>query len=118
MPGDPRLQRAINLVVLANRSPVTVTDLARAAGLSVSYFAHLFHREHGVSPARFLEERRIREAEALIRSTNLPLKEILGRLGVSDRSHFIRTFKRRFGLTPFKYRAEARHRDNAPAEPM
>lgn len=103
---DSRVQTAIDRVVVDNLGPVTVTQLAQAAGLLVSYFAHLFARDFGISPSRFVRERRVREAEILIRTTRLSLKEILGRLGVSDRSHFTRTFKRRFGLSPSKDRVE------------
>ena len=101
------MRKAIESVFVNNLWPVAVEDLAKAAGLSVSYFAHLFLRDFGVSPAKFVKERRMREAETLIRTTNLPLKEILARLGITDRSHFIRTFRRRFGLPPSQYRVES-----------
>lgn len=104
---DSRVQRAIELVIANKQGPVTVAGLAQVAGLSVSYFAHLFLRDFGVSPARFVKDERIREAEELIRTTKLPLKEIFARAGVTDRSHFIRTFKRRYGLPPARYRVES-----------
>lgn len=75
-------------------------------GLSVSHFAHLFQRETGVSPARFLREIRFRQAETLMRTTMLPLSEVLALTGITERSHFMRAFKQRHGLSPSKYRAQ------------
>jgi len=38
------------------------------------------------------------------RVLRLGLAEIAGRAGFSDQSHFTREFKRRFGITPGRYR--------------
>jgi len=84
---------------------VAVPDLARAVGLSISYFSHLFRNKVGVSPAKFLHHFRIREAEHLIRTTTLPLSAIFPLAGVTDRSHFVRNFTRLYGLPPSRYRA-------------
>jgi len=102
---DVRIQRAIDLIGSNHDKPVGVPDLARAVGLSVSYFSHLFRDHVGVSPAKFLRDFRMREAEHLIRTTSLPLTAIFPLVGVSDRSHFVRKFTECYGLPPSKYRA-------------
>jgi len=60
----------------------------------------------GVSPARFLREFRFRQAEQLMRTTALPLSEVLLLAGITERSHFMRAFKQRHGTSPSKYRAQ------------
>jgi AraC-like DNA-binding protein len=103
--SDIRIQRAIDLISSNHDKPVGVPDLARAVGLSVSYFSHLFRDHVGVSPAKFLRDFRMREAEHLIRTTSLPLTAIFPLVGVSDRSHFVRRFTECYGLPPSRYRA-------------
>jgi len=103
---DSRIEWAIDIITRDYRRRINLSELARTVGLSISHFAHLFRREVGVSPARFLREVRLRHAEQLIRTTALPLNEILGLAGITERSHFMRAFKQRNGLSPSRYRAQ------------
>jgi transcriptional regulator GlxA family with amidase domain len=103
---DVRIQYAVDLVSGNHDKPLGVPDLARAVGLSVSYFSHLFRDNVGVSPAKFLWELRMREAEQLVKTTTLPVRAILESVGATDHSHFVRRFARRYGLAPSRYRAE------------
>ena len=103
---DPRIQSAVEIISNDYRRRINLAELAGTVGLSVSHFAHLFQREVGVSPARFLRELRFRQAEQLIRTTTLPLSEVLVLAGITERSHFMRAFKQRNGLSPSKYRAQ------------
>jgi AraC-like DNA-binding protein len=103
---DQRIQCAVDIISHDYRRRISLDELARTVGLSVSHFAHLFQREVGVSPARFLREFRFRQAEQLIRATTLPLSEVLTLAGITERSHFMRAFKQRHGLSPSKYRAQ------------
>jgi len=103
---DPRIEWAIDIISRDYRRRINLGELARTVGLSISHFAHLFRREVGVSPARFLREFRLRQAEQLIRTTTLPLSEILALAGITERSHFMRAFKQRNGLSPSRYRAQ------------
>jgi transcriptional regulator GlxA family with amidase domain len=103
--SDVRIQRAIDLITADYSQPLDVMDLAQAVGLSVSYFSHLFRNNVGISPAKFLQDFRMREAEHLMTTTTLPLNAIFPRVGVTDRSHFVRKFRQIHGLAPSIYRA-------------
>jgi transcriptional regulator GlxA family with amidase domain len=111
--SDPRIQWAVEIISRDYRRRINLGELARTVGLSVSHFAHLFRREVGVSPARFLREFRLRQAEQLIRTTALPLSEILTLAGITERSHFMRAFKQRNGSSPSRYRSQ--YHPTAPA---
>lgn len=108
--SDARIQRAIELIRLNYGKSVGVPDLAEAVGLSISYFSHLFRHNVGVSPARFLRDFRMREAERLVRTTTLPLKDIVPLVGTIDRSHFTRKFSQAYGSAPSRYRFERHER--------
>ena len=47
----------------------------------------------------------MREAEKLLRTTFLSVKEIMNCVGLSNESHFVHEFKKTYKLAPSKYRA-------------
>ncbi len=86
---------------------VNVNELARRAKMSENSFLRHFRRTTGSSPYQYLMHLRYSRAAQLLESTDLPIDEICGIVGVNDRFHFSRTFKRFFGTPPARYR-EAR----------
>lgn len=81
-------------------------ELARAVNLSPSRFRHLFKDATGLSLKQYLKLLRMRKAKDLLETTLLSIKQIMSIIGVQDRSHFIRDFKRAYGFTPTQYREQ------------
>ena len=77
----------------------TLAEVAAACGLGVSRFAHAFRETTGVSPYRWLVERRVNRAKSLL-DFSLPLADIALSCGFADQSHMTRTFKRATGMAP------------------
>lgn len=77
-----------------------VSEFAAAAGLSRSRFSVLYRRHTGQTPARFLRETRLRQAEALLLGSGLTVAEIGRIVGYRDPSVFGRVFRRAKGCTP------------------
>jgi len=84
----------------------SVDSLANRVRLSPSRLSQLFKAETGMSPMQYLRTLRMRQAEDLLQTTFLSVKEIAFLSGASDVSHFVRDFKRHFGLTPSEFRDE------------
>ena len=84
--------------------PLRLADLAGVAGTGVRQFSRAFFATTGESPHQHLLRRRIERAKTLI-AQKLPLVEIAQRCGFADQSQFTRTFARRVGTTPARYRA-------------
>ncbi|MET0624267.1 MAG: helix-turn-helix transcriptional regulator [Pyrinomonadaceae bacterium] len=82
---------------------LSVEDIARAVNLSSSHLTHLFKTEVGVPPLQFLKSLRMRKAKELMETTFLNVKQVMNRVGVKDKCHFARDFKRSYGLTPSQY---------------
>ena len=116
---DPRIEHAIADIHTRLGAPVTIADLAGAAHLSISRFAHLFQREVGTSPGRYIQALRMIRARLLIARTFLSIKEVMVQVGCSDPSHFARDFRDFHGLSPTEWRRAAADRsaagDNADA---
>lgn len=82
----------------------TIKQLAASVGLSTSRFAHLFRDQTGLTPAQFLKLVKLREAVRLLEHTELSVKEVTAQAGFRNSSHFIRTFKSKFSVTPVEFR--------------
>lgn len=104
---DPRIDRALAGIHAGLRTPLSVPALARAANLSESRFAHLFRREVGTSPARYIHALRMLRARVLIERTSLSIKEVMAQVGCHDPSHFTRDFRDFHGLAPRDWRRAA-----------
>lgn len=111
---DPRIDRAVVEIGRRMGDGITVPDLARAANLSQSRFAHLFRRQMGLSPGRYLRQRRLERARLLLQSTFLSVKHVMAAVGFNDPSHFSRDFQRAYGASPRAWRT---HMRPAPAQP-
>ena len=79
--------------------------IARQVNLSPSRLRHLFKKETGKTPAQFLKSLRLKQAALLLSTTFLSVKEISNRVGISNTSHFVREFKKIYGLAPTTYRS-------------
>ncbi|WP_118138484.1 helix-turn-helix domain-containing protein [Oceanicella sp. SM1341] len=100
-----QLRRAMELIDERLGGALTITELARACGLSPSYFARQFARATGMTPHSWLTARRIELAKSMLRGSRRPLSEIALACGFADQSHFTRAFSAAVGTTPQRWRA-------------
>lgn len=105
VPADRHLVRARDLADARYAEPLTVDDLAAAAGLSRAHFSRAFRRAFGESPHQYLLTRRLERAAALLRTTDRSVAEICLAVGLQSLGSFTTSFKRMFGMTPTAYRA-------------
>jgi transcriptional regulator GlxA family with amidase domain len=100
--------RAINLLLSATSTGCSVETLARACGLSPSYFAHAFKASTGMPPHRWLFLHRVQRARELIEGTTESLSAISATCGFADQSHLTRAFRSVEGRSPAVWRRERR----------
>jgi len=84
--------------------PLTVADLARAAGLSRAHFSVEFRRAFGETPHQYLLTRRLERAAALLRDTDRSVTEICFAVGLASVGSFTTSFGRVYGMAPQAYR--------------
>ncbi len=104
-PPVRHLLRARDLADARYFEPLTVADLARAAGSSPAHFSREFQRAFGESPHRYLLTRRLERAAARLRNTDRPVTEICFAVGLSSVGSFAASFRRIYGMSPSEYRA-------------
>ncbi len=99
------LMRAKDFVDSRYSDPITVDDLAAAAGLSRAHFSRMFTRTFGESPSAYLQTRRLERAASLLRHTDRSVADICVMVGLQSVGSFTTAFARAYGLPPAAYRA-------------
>ena len=98
--SNERLRRMMEYVKAHYGEKVTLSDIASSAFVSERECQRIFAKSLSVSPMQYLISYRLREAELLLRSSDLPISDIAYRTGFESSSHFAYSFKKRFGITP------------------
>jgi AraC-like DNA-binding protein len=99
------LLRARDLADARYFEPLSVADLARAAGLSPAHFSREFRRTFGEAPHQYLLTRRMERAAALLRNTDRTVTEICFAIGRASVGSFTTSFRRVYGVPPLVYRS-------------
>lgn len=82
----------------------SVKEAAKQSFVSETYFRKLFKEEIGISPKRYVINRRIDYAKALIIAGYFSVGEIADMCGYNDEKHFSTEFKKEVGVSPSKYK--------------
>lgn len=72
--------------------------------LSVSHFSTLFKQETGCGFVNYLTQVRLTQAARMLDNTDSPVGEISQQVGYSEPAYFSYVFKKRYGVSPMKYR--------------
>jgi transcriptional regulator GlxA family with amidase domain len=84
---------------------LSVGTLARRAAMSPRNFARIFRGEIGETPGRHIESLRLEAARRQLETTSLSLDEVADLCGFGSAEILRRTFSRRLGTTPGRYRS-------------
>jgi AraC family transcriptional regulator len=88
------------------KETISLSELSRQFGMSRATFCAVFPQFTGLSPHKYIAQKRIREAQMLIRSHPERSLAAIGReVGYADEVTFYRNFLRVTGISPAKYRA-------------
>jgi AraC-like DNA-binding protein len=104
---DERLGRVLDEILKRPEAPHPLEGLAALAGMSRTAFSERFTEVFGRSAADFVKQARLSRAAHLLQTTDLPVKDIAGRVGFSSRSHFSRAFAEHYGRSPAEFRTES-----------
>jgi len=105
---DWRLQRVQALVEARLAEPLTLAEMAAAAGVSRMHFAAQFRVATGMRPHDYLLGRRVLRAMAQMTASDAPLADLALDVGFQSQSHFSTVFKRLTGTTPATWRRDPR----------
>ena len=105
---DDSLRRVLGYLSEHFLEPVTLRDCAAALGFNPSYLSGMFALRTGAPFHRYLLNLRLKKAEWLLASGELPVSEVALESGFSSDKTFYRVFREQYGLSPGDYRKKLR----------
>ncbi len=109
-PDCSRLAQVFTFIEANYHRPISLGDVAKAAGYSPAYLTNLTQELTGNSIKRWITQRRMSEARQLLRETDQPVQQIAEGIGYLDVSYFTRQFRQLHGDPPQSWRNSARLR--------
>ncbi|UPJ54109.1 helix-turn-helix transcriptional regulator [Bradyrhizobium sp. 200] len=99
-----RLQRVLDYIEASLGTDIRLEELAAQACLSPYHFSRLFREATGLSPHRYVIDRRVQAARQELARSNFSLVEIALEFGFGSQANFTRVFRKATSLTPGQYR--------------
>jgi AraC family transcriptional regulator len=100
-----RLTLARSLIDASLDRPLRLDGIARAACLSPFHLHRLFARAFGETPHAYTTRRRLERARRLLAETEMPVTLACLECGFQSLGSFSALFRKRFGLSPSRFRA-------------
>lgn len=102
---SPTIQRTLKIIEKDLSVHHSLKTLADDLNMNPAYLGQLFQKEVGTNFSQYCHHLRMKKAnDALLHSTN-KISDIATSLGYTDISYFYRLYKKDFGITPNKVRA-------------
>jgi AraC-like DNA-binding protein len=96
------IARAVERLRQDLRQPLSIENLARELGMSVSGLHHHFKTVTAMSPLQFQKQLRLQEARRLMLSEDFDAASAAYRVGYHYASYFNREYKSLFGIPPMR----------------
>lgn len=104
IPG--KLKKMLDYIENNYSDPVTLEKIAASGGCSPPTATRLFRRYLEITPVRWLQEKRIRKAAEILKTSALTSAEAAYAVGIDDPYYFSRLFKKIMGETVRSFRAD------------
>lgn len=101
---DGRIQRSVKFISENFRRKIPLSEISRVAAMSEGGFSRLFFLTCGVRPREHIVNLRLAYAAKLLPQSGAPVTDIAFESGFENISNFNRLFKKKFGVSPLKYR--------------
>lgn len=95
---------------------ITLDTLTELTHMNKYYMAHSFAKYTGQSPIQYLNQRRMEAACTLLKDTDQSISSISSTVGFSSQSYFTQAFRKKYGMTPIKYRQTHERPDTPDAQ--
>lgn len=102
---ERRVTEALRRIEAEAHESLTLSGLARGAGMSPYHFLRTFQRVVGMTPHQFILRTRLHRAAVRLRRSDESVSTIAFDVGFNDLSTFNHRFRRIMGVSPSAYRA-------------
>lgn len=101
---DSVVSSAMQFIGNNYRHSISVTDIAQNVGMSKAHFSRIFKKQSGYAPHEYLIQIRLNRAKHLLKTTDMPIKNVSQEVGYQDVTTFTSAFTNRVGLSPAQFR--------------
>ncbi|MBQ8441263.1 MAG: AraC family transcriptional regulator [Clostridia bacterium] len=85
---------------------LTLSEVAAEVYLSTRQVSRILRSEYGCTLSQLVIDKKLAQAQMLLRSTELSIEEISQKVGIGSANYFYTLFQKKLGTTPLKYRRE------------
>ncbi|WP_020528318.1 helix-turn-helix transcriptional regulator [Flexithrix dorotheae] len=97
------IKKAKDLLLKDLKNPPTIKALSKLAGINEYKLKKGFRTIYSTSIYKYLREERLEKAKLLLLEDTLNIEEIASKVGYSNKSHFARRFREKFGSLPSEF---------------
>ncbi|WP_346831477.1 AraC family transcriptional regulator [Pseudomonas abietaniphila] len=101
-----RVKRAKALMIELMAQGCSIEQVANECAISRSHFSRAFKNTTGLAPHDWLRQEKIRRAEALLKTGQIPISRVAQECGFSDQSYFTRVFRQLKGISPRRWQSQ------------
>ncbi|MEU4799680.1 AraC family transcriptional regulator [Streptomyces sp. NPDC023327] len=101
----PAVATAVALIEARLAEPLSVPDIAKAAGVSHNHLTRLFGTALGDTVVGYIRTRRMERAQHLLRASTLSISRVAAAVGIPDLQAFNKACRRELGACPRTVRA-------------
>ena len=98
-----KVKQVKDIVVDRMIDPPSLNDLSEEVGLNLKKLKQGFKQVYGSSVFHFLFDYKMEYSRKLLDTGKYNINEVGEKVGYSTASHFIASFKKKYGITPKKY---------------
>ena len=103
---NPQLLEVLEYIHSHIEQDIQISDLADITNLSVNHFSHIFKKTFGLSPKKYILQKKFNYAQTLLAESNLHVNEISYKLGFNSETYFSRLFREKIGISPSEYKKQ------------
>lgn len=102
--NEYKLKEIIGFIDNNYNEEITLKKISKKTGISKYHLCHYFKNNTGMTIIEYVNNKRIMEAQKLLKNNNENITDIAFSVGFNSLTHFSRTFKSTLGVTPTEYR--------------
>ncbi|MGL5804077.1 MAG: response regulator transcription factor [Xenococcaceae cyanobacterium] len=103
-PSNPELKEIFEFIEAHYHESISLRDVAVAVGYSSGYLTRSVKKQTGKPINSWIVERRMAEAESMLKNSNCSIEKIAETIGYQNINHFFRQFRQYHNTTPQGWR--------------
>ncbi len=103
---DPLIENALDILGKNYHNKMSLPDISEALGISYVQFSRRFKSAMGITPFEYLANLRLNQAQHLLTTTDLTIREIAPLCGFENEYYFSNFFKKYKNISPSRFRTD------------